>query len=145
MKWCKLAFRVSFHKVDEHKGETAAIAVHARGTNPYGPEYAPARVGNATAEHDIYDNDALCDYPQSGERIPARSKLQALRSHHHQHGQRVDPVGDPDRLRVILMTRPYCSVFPKASANPRPRPGGACAAPKHSSPPPYRQDTHSTK
>jgi len=40
MKWCKLAFRVSFHKVDEHEDETAAIAVHARGTNPYGPEYA---------------------------------------------------------------------------------------------------------
>jgi len=76
MKWCKLAFRVSFHKVDEHEGETAAIAVHARGTNPYGPEYALVRVciGDATAEHDIYDDDALCNYPQSGERILARSK-----------------------------------------------------------------------
>jgi formylmethanofuran dehydrogenase subunit E len=25
--------------------------------------------GDANAEHDIYDEDAVCDYPQSGERI----------------------------------------------------------------------------
>ena len=34
------------------------------------------------AEHDIYDDDAICDYPQSGERILGRKNLQALRSHH---------------------------------------------------------------
>jgi hypothetical protein len=39
-------------------------------------------VGDANAEHDIYDDDAICDYPQSGERILGRSNLQALRSHH---------------------------------------------------------------
>jgi hypothetical protein len=38
--------------------------------------------GDADAEHDIYDNDVICDYPQSGERILGRSNLQALRSHH---------------------------------------------------------------
>jgi len=38
--------------------------------------------GDANAEHDIYDDDAICDYPQSGERILGRSNLQALRSHH---------------------------------------------------------------
>ena len=38
--------------------------------------------GDATAEHDIYDDDAICDYPQSGERILGRSNLQALRNHH---------------------------------------------------------------
>ncbi len=38
--------------------------------------------GDANAEHDIYDHDAICDYPQSGERILGRSNLQALRSHH---------------------------------------------------------------
>src|SRR5579859_6162594 len=37
---------------------------------------------DATAEHDIYADDAICDYPQSGERILGRSNLQALRSHH---------------------------------------------------------------
>ena len=38
--------------------------------------------GDASAEHDIYDDDAICDYPQSGERILGRGNLQALRSHH---------------------------------------------------------------
>jgi hypothetical protein len=38
--------------------------------------------GDANAEHDIYDDDAICDYPQSGERIHGRINLQALRSHH---------------------------------------------------------------
>jgi hypothetical protein len=38
--------------------------------------------GDANAEHDIYDDQVICDYPQSGERILGRSNLQALRSHH---------------------------------------------------------------
>src|SRR6201992_60827 len=38
--------------------------------------------GDANAEHDIYVDDAICDYPQSGERILGRANLQALRSHH---------------------------------------------------------------
>jgi hypothetical protein len=38
--------------------------------------------GDLNAEHDIYDDDAICDYPQSGERIVGRINLQALRSHH---------------------------------------------------------------
>jgi hypothetical protein len=37
---------------------------------------------DANAEHDIYDDQVICDYPQSGERILGRSNLQALRSHH---------------------------------------------------------------
>ena len=41
--------------------------------------------GNAEAEHDIYDDAAICDYPQSGERILGRANLQALRSHHPGH------------------------------------------------------------
>src|SRR6476661_456944 len=39
-------------------------------------------VGDLNTEHDIYDDNAICDYPQSGERILGRSNLQALRSHH---------------------------------------------------------------
>ena len=39
-------------------------------------------VGDADAEHDIYEDDAICDYPQSGERILGRANLQALRSYH---------------------------------------------------------------
>jgi ketosteroid isomerase-like protein len=38
--------------------------------------------GDTDAEHDIYEDDAICDYPQSGERILGRKNLQALRSHH---------------------------------------------------------------
>jgi hypothetical protein len=38
--------------------------------------------GDADAEHAIYADDAVCDYPQSGERILGRKNLQALRSHH---------------------------------------------------------------
>lgn len=38
--------------------------------------------GDLDAEHDIYDDGAICDYPQSGERIVGRMNLQALRSHH---------------------------------------------------------------
>jgi hypothetical protein len=38
--------------------------------------------GEADAEHAIYADDAICTYPQSGERIVGRKNLQALRSHH---------------------------------------------------------------
>src|SRR5258707_14427565 len=38
--------------------------------------------GDANTEHYIYDDDAICDYPKSGERILGRSNLQALRNHH---------------------------------------------------------------
>jgi hypothetical protein len=39
-------------------------------------------IGDADAEHDIYADDAVCEYPQSSERIIGRVNLQALRSHH---------------------------------------------------------------
>ena len=38
--------------------------------------------GDVELEHDIYADDAVCEYPQSGERIVGRSNLQGLRSHH---------------------------------------------------------------
>lgn len=38
--------------------------------------------GDLDAEHDIYDDHAICEYPQSGERIVGRANLQALRGHH---------------------------------------------------------------
>jgi hypothetical protein len=38
--------------------------------------------GDLEAEHAIYDDDVICDYPQSGERIHGRLNLQALRGHH---------------------------------------------------------------
>src|SRR5215469_11539532 len=38
--------------------------------------------GDLQAEHDIYQDDAICDYPQSGEQIRGRRNLQALRTNH---------------------------------------------------------------
>ena len=46
------------------------------------PHWHASAVGDADAEHAIYDDDVVCHYPQSGERIIGRSNLQALRSHH---------------------------------------------------------------
>lgn len=38
--------------------------------------------GDLDAEHEIYHDNVLCEYPQSGERIRGRRNLQALRGHH---------------------------------------------------------------
>lgn len=38
--------------------------------------------GDQVAEHEIYHENAVCIYPQSGEVIRGRENLQALRSHH---------------------------------------------------------------
>jgi hypothetical protein len=38
--------------------------------------------GDLQVEHDIYQSDAICDYPQSGEQIHGRGNLQALRTNH---------------------------------------------------------------
>ena len=38
--------------------------------------------GDLETEHDIYDDNVLCEYPQSGERIHGRRNLQAVREHH---------------------------------------------------------------
>jgi len=44
--------------------------------------WAASAAGNQNAEHEIYDEHAICDYPQSGERIHGKQNLQNLRSHH---------------------------------------------------------------
>ena len=44
--------------------------------------WAASAAGDLVAEHQIYHDDAVCEYPQSGEVIQGRSNLQALRSHH---------------------------------------------------------------
>lgn len=41
--------------------------------------------GNQDVEHEIYDENVICDYPQSGERIHGKRNLQNLRSHHPGH------------------------------------------------------------
>jgi hypothetical protein len=44
--------------------------------------WAASASGDQDAEHAIYADNSICDYPQSGERIVGRQNLQALRSHH---------------------------------------------------------------
>ncbi|MEP6848367.1 MAG: nuclear transport factor 2 family protein [Acidobacteriota bacterium] len=44
--------------------------------------WAASASGDIEAEHDIYDDNAICEYPQSGERIRCRRNIQALRGHH---------------------------------------------------------------
>ena len=44
--------------------------------------WAASASGDLEAEHLIYDDHVLCEYPQSGEKILGRRNLQALRGHH---------------------------------------------------------------
>jgi ketosteroid isomerase-like protein len=44
--------------------------------------WAASAKGDQDAEHEIYHEDVIVDYPQSGERIHGRHNVQALRSHH---------------------------------------------------------------
>ena len=44
--------------------------------------WAASAAGDQIAEHEIYHDDVVCEYPQSGEVIHGRHNLQALRSHH---------------------------------------------------------------
>ena len=44
--------------------------------------WAASAAGDSEAEHEIYHDDVLVEYPQSGERIRGRHNIQALRAHH---------------------------------------------------------------
>src|SRR3984957_14214774 len=44
--------------------------------------WAASAAGDLEAEHQIYDETTVCEYPQSGEKILGRRNLQALRGHH---------------------------------------------------------------
>ena len=44
--------------------------------------WAASAAGDQVTEHEIYHDDTVCIYPQSGEVIHGRQNLQALRSHH---------------------------------------------------------------
>jgi ketosteroid isomerase-like protein len=44
--------------------------------------WAASAAGDQVGEHEIYHDDVVCEYPQSGEIINGRQSLQALRSHH---------------------------------------------------------------
>jgi hypothetical protein len=44
--------------------------------------WSASAAGDLDAEHDIYEKNAVCEYPQSGERILGRENLKSLRGHH---------------------------------------------------------------
>jgi SnoaL-like domain len=44
--------------------------------------WAASAAGDQEAEHEIYQDTALIEYPPSGERIRGRNNVRALRSHH---------------------------------------------------------------
>ena len=44
--------------------------------------WAASAAGDYEAEHEIYQEDVVLDYPQSGERIHGRRNIQASRSEH---------------------------------------------------------------
>ena len=41
-----------------------------------------SRAGDQDAEHELYNDDAVVEYPQSGERVRGRHNVQVLRSQH---------------------------------------------------------------
>jgi hypothetical protein len=44
--------------------------------------WSASAAGDLATEHDIYQEHAVCEYPQSGERIHGRENLKSLRGHH---------------------------------------------------------------
>jgi ketosteroid isomerase-like protein len=44
--------------------------------------WVASAAGELDAEHEIYHDDVVVEYPQSGERIFGRRNIQALRGHH---------------------------------------------------------------
>ena len=44
--------------------------------------WSASAAGDLAAEHEIYQENAVCEYPQSGERICGRENLKSLRGHH---------------------------------------------------------------
>ena len=47
-----------------------------------GKHWQASASGDIDTEHEIYAEDSICDYPQSGERILGPANLKALRGHH---------------------------------------------------------------
>jgi hypothetical protein len=98
--------------VDQHERRAVLREDDAGTANTRSSGCALARIrscGDAKLEHDIYADDAICDYPQSGERILGRNNLQALRSHHpgKPSGFKVKRVLGSDNLWITEYTIVY--------------------------------------
>ena len=73
--------------------------------------WAASAAGDQVVEHEIYHDDAVCTYPQSGEIIKGRENLQALRSHHpgKPSGFKVRRITGADSLWVTEYEIDYAS------------------------------------
>ena len=77
---CRRAPRVNVRPVTTERSRQATSEMGIRTT--LDRHWAASAAGDLETEHDIYLDDAICDYPQSGERIRGRRNIQALRGHH---------------------------------------------------------------
>ena len=78
--WCAARLSAKFERdrpptADEEMDEQTIRAAIDR-------HWAASAAGDQAGEHEIYHDDVVCEYPQSGEIIYGRQNLQALRSHH---------------------------------------------------------------
>src|SRR6201996_8265974 len=65
-----------------HLDPSAQLAYEAQVRAALNRHWTASSAGDIEAEHEIYADDVICEYPQSGERILGRRNLQALRGHH---------------------------------------------------------------
>jgi hypothetical protein len=93
-------------KADKHPNSSIQEAEIRKALDAH---WHASATGDLNAEHDIYDDNAVCAYPQSGERILGRSNLQALRGHHpgHPSGFRVKRILGNGDLWITEYTITY--------------------------------------
>ena len=78
--------------------------------------WAASQAGDEAAEHAIYADDAVLEYPQSGERFRGRRNIQGQRGHHPAHREfdvrRVRGSGDLwiSELVISYDGKPYDTV-----------------------------------
>jgi hypothetical protein len=66
----------------ENQETRAALEQHPAARAALDQHWAASAAGDQDGEHEIYHDDVIVEYPQSGERIHGRHNIQALRSHH---------------------------------------------------------------
>src|SRR5277367_1906638 len=82
VSWCDVQYRQSVPMTGTKRLDQPMPMEDEQIREALNAHWHASATGDVNAEHDIYEDDAICDYPQSGERILGRSNLQALRSHH---------------------------------------------------------------
>ena len=96
-----------------------------------GPALGRVASGDVEAEHQIYDENVVCEYPQSGETIHGRRNLQAMRGHHPERpsGFRIRRIVGTGDLWVTEYAINYATTVSRRSASWSSRTGGSSANP----------------